>query len=180
MKYLLFLFILTSCGPIPHSEPSCTFIQNEFGERVSWYYAPVILGIDRAMPSHLKPAIYAAAQQWNTSYGAELIRIVDGYQYNMIMYQTTWQTSSAFQAITVVQWYNNVIYQATVNVNAHDHLFYYNAPAYGVEFKSLMIHELGHVLGLAHSDGVMSPYLAEGVSRWDISSTILNNLTCEY
>lgn len=178
MKYLLFLLILTSCGRIPHEEPSCTFIQNEYGERVSWYEAPVILGIDSAMPSHLKPAIYEAARTWNVAYGKELIRIVDRPYDNMIYYKTYWP--GAYQeANTRIEWYDTTIYSATINVNAYNYQFYYGS-GYGVEFKSLMIHELGHVLGLGHSDGVMSPYLAEGVTRWDIDSSIIHNLTCEY
>ena len=55
-----------------------------------------------------------------------------------------------------------------------------------IDFPSLMIHELGHVPGLAHADhehsksSVMAPKLPYGISRRYISSYDLNNLTCGY
>ncbi len=179
MKYLLALLLLTSCGRIPTAEPSCTFIQNEYGERVSWYYAPVVIGIDASVPINLQPAIYAAALQWNQSYGSELIRVVPYHTDNMIYWQTTWTNDPNQEAYTMNSWYDYTIYQSNIYINAAIYQFYYGSGA-GVEFKSLMIHEMGHVLGLAHSDGVMSPSLSYNTVRWDIDSKILNNLKCEY
>lgn len=180
MKHLLILplLLLTNCG-IPNSEPSCTFIQNSYGQRVSWYYTPVIIGLDPSIPANLQPAVYSAALEWNNSFGRELIRVVNYRTDNMVYMLNTWNHNVYQEAYTNIFWYNNTIYQTNIYVNAAGFQFYYGAGS-GIEFKSLMIHEMGHVLGLGHSDGVMYPYLFAGQVRWDIDANIINNLRCEY
>lgn len=180
MRFIIItlLITITACAP-PKPEPSCTFIQNAYSQRVSWYYAPVELSIDYSIPIELRPAIYDAARAWSEAFGRELIRIV-GSSYNVIYMSSAWDQSRPFEeANTRISWYDNTIYQANVYVNAANFQFYYET-GYGIEFKSLMIHELGHVLGLDHSEGVMSPILPYDTVRWNIDEAILNNLKCEY
>jgi matrix metalloproteinase-8 (neutrophil collagenase) len=52
-----------------------------------------------------------------------------------------------------------------------------------VDLKSLFIHELGHVLGLDHSQmpgSIMNPYLGDGEERDVLSSQDISHLECEY
>jgi hypothetical protein len=56
-------------------------------------------------------------------------------------------------------------------------------PFSGVDFESLVLHELGHVLGLAHTatiGSVMVPSLASGLVRRTPSETDIQALKCEY
>ena len=53
----------------------------------------------------------------------------------------------------------------------------------GVNLESLLIHELGHVLGLKHIDGtssVMATYLALQVKRESLFAPDKEALACEY
>jgi len=74
------------------------------------------------------------------------------------------------QARTTIYWKGSSIDEADVRVNAHD--FHYSiddiTPQDKVDFESLIIHEMGHVLGLQHIEkghrSVMEALLASGDS----------------
>ncbi len=58
-------------------------------------------------------------------------------------------------------------------------------PDLGYNFEALMLHELGHLLGLKHKElspaiSVMETYLAANTNRIELSDADKKNLTCEY
>ena len=58
-----------------------------------------------------------------------------------------------------------------------------NAPGSSVHLESLLLHELGHVLGLKHRDdsgSVMATYLASSTQRTTIAKVDMQDLKCEY
>lgn len=52
-----------------------------------------------------------------------------------------------------------------------------------VNIEALILHEMGHVLGLKHKDGsgsVMATYLASGEDRVNVTGVDSTDLKCEY
>lgn len=59
----------------------------------------------------------------------------------------------------------------------------FQGPLVGYNFEALMLHELGHFLGLKHrdlGDSVMATYLAAQTDRVVLSEADVRNLNCEY
>jgi len=96
-----------------------------------------------------------------------------------------------------INWSSSNIHEADIKINA-EHFNYatLNDELQGavVDFTSLMVHEFGHVLGLAHNDdidSVMMPKLGFSQRRGydidannnivtDIKPADVNSLACEY
>ncbi len=197
MKKLLFILItstLAACAP--RSQDDCGYVQNVYGERISWKNdVPVTLDIHQSVPVEYRDAIYSAVQKWNGGHGRELIRIgnvVSGSgtaqkdNSNVIYMNNTWDANKASeQARTSVYWTGNQIREADIRINDANFNFYWSGSAQtqGVNIEALVMHELGHVLGLKHkdlSDSVMQTYLANNTDRTQVGSLDLQSLKCEY
>lgn len=92
---------------------------------------------------------------------------------------------STQQARTTLYWIGSQIYEADIRVNSANFGFNFDVrePSGFVDLESLLIHELGHVLGLAHDvtpGSVMNIWLNEGQSRRKFLASNLNSLQCEY
>lgn len=205
------LFGLQACGPRYIEQPDCGFLQNVYGERISWKNnAPVPLYVHSSVPSQYYAAIQSAISKWEGSSGRPLFRIAGwGVQgpleprqdgMNVIYWMNTWEAEkSNEQGRTSVYWVGDQIREADIRINAvraepsgayTGFSFYLDQPSgpYSreVHFESLMIHELGHVLGLKHQDqesSVMGTYLAANTIRPSdgrIPTADLEALKCEY
>ncbi len=194
---------LQACGRGFEPQNSCNFLLSSQQQRVSWKgKLPVRFHIHGSVPSQYYQAIEAAAQIWNqASPGQELIRIV-GYGvsgppepqrdgHSVIYWMRQWdRVRSREQARTTIYWAGTQILETDILVNAEpdNHHFYPGLSLDGikpnqVDFKSLMVHEFGHALGLTHTasaPSVMSAYLSSGVKRRDLSEQDISSLTCEY
>ncbi|MNL56538.1 Matrixin [compost metagenome] len=88
------------------------------------------------------------------------------------------------QARTNLYWIGDQIQEADIRVNASKYSFYWNGTGGGsVNIEALILHELGHVLGLKHKDNegsVMATYLANGSDRTALAPADTTNLQCEY
>lgn len=191
------VFLLQACSVKPQSQEDCGFVQNVYGERISWKgNLPVPLLIHESVPSDYYQAIESAVQSWEIAFGRPLFKII-GYGarmdnkpkqdgLNVIYWLETWESNkSSEQARTSVYWVSDTIREADIRINAKDFSFYNQAPLHSkdVHFESLVIHELGHVLGLKHKDSdssVMGTYLASQTSRDSIALTDREALLCEY
>lgn len=180
----------------PSPETSCNFVMNSDEQRVSWSFrTPVNMYVHNSVPQNLLPAIEAAAKEWNTRLNKEVIRIVgwtnattearqDGS--SIIYYLTTWESERAReQARTTIYWIGDMIQEADMKVNAKDYEFTTaDSPESGkIDFQSLMTHEFGHVLGLAHIEAapsVMAKSLPYSYLRRTLSATDLDSVHCEY
>lgn len=184
---------LMSCAK-PHREADCGFVQNVYGERVSWKQAgQVRLFLHNSIPAEFEASIRKAAQTWNQALGRTLLVIeanrVGGSpardNANVIYYLSTWEADrSSEQARTSLYWTGDMIQEADIRINAQNYTFYATTQTAGaVSMEALILHELGHVLGLKHNDAspsVMATYLKSNQDRTQLQQTDSTSLRCEY
>lgn len=211
LKWIIFtsFFLLMACNPskflgpesktdlATESQESCGYIQNEFGERVSWKSnLPVKLYLDSSIPSDMTDSIYKAADIWEKASGKKLFEIQRAENavsikpshddVNSIYWSKTWDDSKkSQQAITTLSFAGPLISEADIKINNKDYEFYTEEPqnSMQVNMESLMLHELGHVLGFKHlsiKPTVMWPTLAPAFLRIELYKNDLTTLKCEY
>ena len=186
---------MTACGEKPAPQTSCNFVQNSDMQRVSWKSSvPIQIWIHESVPTQYHAAILQSMSQWEYSTGRKLFQAMgidhgplqpaqDGK--NVIYWMPTWDaTRPTEQARTTIYWQDNVIHEADILVNTQN--FTYSAPdavPNQVDFQSLILHELGHSLGLQHdtvTGSVMAAYLADDYERRTPSDFDVQSLKCEY
>lgn len=200
------MLLIQACAP--KAQDDCGFVQNVYGERISWKGdIPVTLRLHSSVPEAMVPAILAAADSWEKTAGRKLFNIVTSPRYtgpatphkdgvNVIYLMTTWEdTQSSEQGRTSVYWVGDLIKEADVRLNGADFGFYWKSQTLTkaaktkavtqvpVNIEALVLHELGHVLGLKHKDGagsVMATYLASGEDRVSVANVDETALQCEY
>lgn len=184
--------------PLPPQE-SCNFVQNPELQRVSWKKnLPLKMYVHSSVPTDAYPAIKRAVQQYNDTLGGgeEVIRIVGFGQggeldpsrdgYSMIYWFNTWDANKPTeQARTTIYWQGTEIYEADVRINAKNFTYYTDdgTTFNDLDLESLVVHELGHALGLAHTPlkgSVMNPILGEGQVRRKLGLNDVSDLKCEY
>lgn len=192
--------ITQACAPQTSPQTSCNFVMSGDSQRVSWGPAtPVILYVDSSVPSEFYDAIRTAVATWNQSLGREVLKVggwtsaypverQDGV--NVIYFNNTWpETQREKQAVTTIWWAGDRVYEADIRVNGVASNFQYfwgpNAIAGRVDFESLLLHELGHVLGLEHpkvetSGTVMARRLNDAQLRRVPTMEDIGDLKCEY
>lgn len=194
---LLLSSVLTIQACAPKAQDDCGFVQNVYGERISWKSdVPVTMRIHESVPDSYISAIVAAADSWNRTAGKTILKInttkvsgaleprKDGE--NIIYVLNTWEANKASeQARTSVYWVGDVIQEADIRINVKNFTYYTSDSTShsGVSLEALVLHELGHVLGLKHKDtsgSVMATYLANGVDRTSVAETDATSLQCEY
>ncbi len=189
--------VLQACGPKHQDQADCGFVQNVYGERISWKSNDVInLYLHESVPQEMYAAIESTIKVWEQSIGRPVFKIA-GYHVagpltpkqdgtNIIYWMNTWETDKASeQARTSVFWVGDKIREADLRINAKNFTFYVDQPVNyrDVHLQSLLVHEFGHILGLKHKDdapSVMSTYLASQTLRINLSSQDQANVKCEY
>ncbi|WP_413557857.1 matrixin family metalloprotease [Bdellovibrio sp. HCB209] len=185
---------LEACAP--KSQESCGFVQNSYGERVSWKNdVPVTMYLHESVPQEYVGAVVAAAQTWERNTGRRLFNIVttprisgpneprqDGK--NVIYFMKNWEPEKASeQARTTVLWTGDQIRETDIRVNTKYEFYWNNKSSGSVNIEALILHEMGHVLGLKHNDdggSVMATYLHDHEDRTELASQDTTDLKCEY
>lgn len=205
LAWSLSLIGLWGCGADPWQillnqafkpEQACGFVQNGWGQRVSWNgQIPVRIYLHSSIPDPWRPAILKAVQKWNQNpFQRAVLDLANerrsseafGDGINIIGLRTSWNSnSSSQQAKTLLKFFGDQIIEADVWINGQHYQYALEdpIPPDRIDLQSLLIHELGHVLGLSHNSdmgSVMYPYLARGQIRRSIAPSDFQNLACEY
>jgi hypothetical protein len=202
LRALLFTFFLCvliglqACSP--KSQKDCGFVQNVYGERISWKgNLPVVMHLHESVPAEYATSMASAAETWNRSAGRKVIEVrtdqrilgdgnVQKDNLNVIYFNNSWEgDKSNEQARTSVYWIGDQIKETDIKINSKDFSFYTNQKRNegGVNIEALVLHEMGHVLGLKHKDtegSVMATYLASNSDRVQVQGTDIDALKCEY
>ncbi len=205
-RYLVLLVLfIAACSQKLEPQNQCNFVQNSELQRVSWKgQIPIALYISDSIPQDYHGAIRDAAAKWNYKLGSHVFDVRDNVsvpaapnkdKISAIYWDLNWESDKAVeQARTTIYWKGSSIDEADIRINAHD--FHYSVddktPLDKVDFESLMVHEMGHVLGLQHIEkgrepaknngrSVMEALLASGDStRRSPSEYDIESLKCEY
>lgn len=193
------VFVQACSRPLP-PQASCDFVQNADQQRLSWKgHIPIQLYIHSSVPVEAYPTIERAIEQYNNTIGGgqPVFNIAakgvsgpmdsdrDGYS-TIYWYTDTWDPAKpAEQARTTVYWVGSEIFEADIRINAYSFKYYLGTDNdfKNLDLDSLLVHELGHVLGLAHNEldgSVMHPILDQGEVRRTLGTQDLANLQCEY
>jgi hypothetical protein len=188
------VFIFQSnCAKPPDAETACGFVQNSWGQRVSWKsQVPIKLYFDSSVPSQFYQAIQNAIQTWEKGIGRKVFVLSgslpasapaqDGV--SVIYWLGSWeQTAARQQANTTIYWVDNRITEADIRVNAQNHTMSMEPSMADVDVESLLLHEFGHVLGLRHIDdapSVMAKSLMPGYQRRSLYAADTASIKCEY
>lgn len=191
---------LEACSRPQAPQDSCGFVQNPDLQRVSWkMHIPIKIYLHKSVPREAYSAIDAAIAEFNRKLGNghDIFRVVargsdgdlnpqkDGY--STIYWFNTWDAGrSSEQARTTIYWSGVEIFEADMRINAANFTFNYPPDSLSftdLDLNSLVIHELGHVLGLSHTTAtgsVMAATLDDGQDRRKLSTVDLKDLKCEY
>ncbi len=211
-KFILLLMLSFAVSCSPQKQDDCGFVQNVYGQRISWKTKKTIkLMIHNSVPVELRPAIYRAAATWEVQTGRKVFEISEDSsivpaapsrdQKNAIYFLKDWESDrSSEQGRTSVYWAGDEIQEADIRINAADFSYYDKNPSAligsfsnlnkeaqpvttGYSFEALILHELGHFLGLKHREEtgtVMATHLAAFANRTKLAASDQNAVSCEY
>jgi predicted Zn-dependent protease len=203
---LLFANIFLACSKLPKlgpgtaegklataSEDDCGFVQNNYGQRVSWKQSlPIKMYIDPTYPQEYETVLRDAAQKWEDVVGRTLFVFERATQAttpgkdsrNIVYWVSPWSLEQSLEAMTSLSWMNNQLTEADLKVDAQYFNFFVDTPATNkdVHLQSLLVHELGHVLGLKHVGGtsVMVTVLDYLMKRDVPTEDDKAHIKCEY
>lgn len=201
---LMFLLLTTACvleKEPPAPEESCNFQQDAYLQRIHWYGQTMTIYADASLsPRHIE-ALQTAIAVWNDTFVNALGR-KEIFAYAGVMPQITgaakdgrnvvtipevWPGKSVENAHTIVTAKGDSVIDADIELNGNKR---FSAQAdvvqsNEIDLEALLIHELGHALGLKDLDEaehtIMYGYLWAGASdRRSIGPMDVDALRCEY
>lgn len=194
--FVLLISIIFIQGCAPKAQDDCGFIQNVYGERVSWKASvPIKLELHDSVPDQYLPAILSAIQVWEKNAGRKLFNLnladrVKGPKLpqkdgrNVIYFMDQWEPNRLKeQGRTNLYSVGDEIREADIRINGTGKYQFYTDQGQGVNMEALLIHEVGHLLGLKHrdeGDSVMATYLADNTDRVVLAAQDTASLSCEY
>ncbi len=189
-----------------HSE-NCGFEVDSRGERISWKgKLPIVLYLSKSFPRDYIPQVEEAIQIWEDALNRKLFQLMvgdapaqlsekpsaDGISalYWLSEWTTLEKNKDGEQGRAEVYALDNQYIEGDILINAtFDKVTFFTTEndntndLHRIHLTSLLVHELGHVLGLKDNDqktSVMYGYLAENEIRTKVSTKDIKNLKCEY
>lgn len=204
----LLCFLLIGCAQKLEPEEPCNFVQNSQQQRVSWKgQTPIVMFIHESVPEGHRQAIVDAMSRWEHAmkmvlfkYGGVKVGAATPAKEgeSVIYWFKTWsEEKRTEQARTTIYWTGDRITEADIYINDKNFDYFSDAsdcePGQTelecrvllgkVDLESLLVHELGHVLGLQHNSqngSVMFESLSSGTKRREPNPVDLESLKCEY
>jgi predicted Zn-dependent protease len=179
MKYLILLF-LTGCTVKPTLNNG--FNHNVYGESIIQCSLPLEINTN-SLDAKTKESVVYAINEWNTKFNKTLFVLSESSK-NTVNNTLAWEYSNRQQAMTSARWSGTCIYSVNISVNMRDFYYYRTGERQsGYNMDALILHELGHTLGLVDNDNsssVMYRYLAIQENRVKTTEYDVNNLKSVY
>ncbi len=191
-----FVILMSACAPQPEPEESCNFVQNSQGQRVSWKHRNLSIGVDVNIPQRFRVAIEESLDEWEIQsnksfFGSEIVDMqpseVAKFDISFVWRKDWEDDKRAEQARTLIKYKGDDLYRAVIYINNEHNDFYVSEAdkdSREVHMFSLLVHEVGHALGLDHihtGHSVMETRLASGTERPLAQEDLaVASLSCEY
>ncbi len=133
--------------------------------------------------TELSEASEKATEIWNQALGFEAFRISDSQSLNKILFHKNWDESLLNPGSNILIEYDGAVYSSQIILNQENYDFGLNLEINKIDLISVLIHEMGHSLGLAHidsTDSIMSESLSKGQVVRYIGDQDITNVLCAY
>jgi Matrixin len=191
-QIILILLISMGCHA---ADKECSML-TENGKHVSYKgRLPVKIYYDSGFPKEMVHELQLAVNAWNIGMKRDMFKLEgikfpdtgsDG-QENVFFWNLNWDPNySDSEALTTISWHDGQIYGSETHIDAEFYMITTDNPTYDsqkIDAESLFVHELGHVLGLTHSEdiySVMNPFLPGRTFRTLLAPSDIANVKCEY
>jgi len=204
---LIYIVLNAACAKAPGINEGPLNYKYYAGAPIAWSQLPIKLELHESFPNEFIRDLEDAIKVWESQVNRPLF-IIDWTKapvvgpikprqdrHNVIYYVTEdWLQisghTSNVQAYVNTYDVGNEIIEGDLTINglnfqyfSFHQLPYYIPPGY-THLQSVLIHELGHMLGLAHCpyirNSVMYPYFPDGEMRTELTPTDIRNLRSVY
>jgi hypothetical protein len=158
----------------PSPQSTVLLVQNVYGEGITWKQFPIVFTFHESVPLEYRKIIIEEMNQFNILSKEEIFKVSeniasskesnqkpkDGQNIIYFDFNKSFEMTPSEQGKTSVYWVGNDIKEADINIQT--------SRIIQIDFKTLIRHELCHVLGIKHNERVfdlLSSSLPENTTR---------------